>query len=121
MRYALSAPSSPCRGRTYRNHKKICSNHERIYGNRKRICGNHKRINRNHKERTPNVNTIGPSPGALAEGEFMEKPELVFAQLDSLSPIHEMIIDQGIENRIWTIGYRTGPFVLAYFKLNKFI
>ena len=39
--------------------------------------------------------------GALAGREFMEKSELDFAQLCS-RPIHEMIIDQGFENRIRT-------------------
>ena len=68
---------------------------------------------REFMERLPmSTVTVSPGiPGALVEGEFMEKPELVFAQLNSLPPIHEMIIDQRIDNRMWTV--RQPPFCVG--------
>ena len=48
--------------------------------------------------------------GALAGREFMEKPELDFAQLCS-RPIHEMIIDQGFENRIQEGAFRNPEYL----------
>ena len=114
-------PSRPSRGRTYENHGRIHGNHKKIYGNHQEsssqcqqsrlhprcpcrgiIYGNHERIHHIHKRiygKTPNVNS--QIPGALVEGEFMEEIGAGLCSAGAPSPpIHEMIIDQGIENRI---------------------
>ena len=74
---------------------------------------------REFMERLPmSTVTVGPIPGALVEGEFMEEIGAGLCSAGAPSPpIHEMIIDQGIENRILcrTVAFlRVGIFTYFF-------